>query len=176
MSAVTDLLSECSAAGVKLFLDKGRLRYRAQPGAYTEDLRQRVAVHRDAVVAALASRPVTLDLTREAHRQEALTTVKLGESVYRETADNGAGRIGARESMASDLEAPQGGATATPTSPIKHARRRALASTPPPHIGPITDGQQGPLSFLYSVLRDGVGREESLSARASGASQRPLSS
>jgi tubulysin polyketide synthase-like protein len=62
-AAITKLLSECSAAGVELFLAHGRLRYRAQPGAYTEDLRQRVAVHRDAVIAALTSRPVTLDLT-----------------------------------------------------------------------------------------------------------------
>ena len=72
MSAALDLLSECSAAGVKLFLDNGRLRYRAQPGAYTEDLRQRVAVHRDAVIAALEGRSVTLDLTREDHGLEAL--------------------------------------------------------------------------------------------------------
>jgi hypothetical protein len=36
------------------------------------DLRQRVAVHRDAVIAALASGSVTLDLTREDHRKEAL--------------------------------------------------------------------------------------------------------
>jgi hypothetical protein len=72
MSAVTDLLEECGAAGVELYLDNSRLRYRSQPGAYTEDLRQRVAVHRDALIAALASRPVTLDLIHENHRQEAL--------------------------------------------------------------------------------------------------------
>jgi hypothetical protein len=42
------------------------------------------------------------------------------------------------------------------SSPVKHARRRVLTSTPPPATLPLTDGQQGPLSFLYSVLRDGV--------------------
>jgi hypothetical protein len=72
LSTVIDLLKECTAAGVELYLDTGRLRYRAQPGAYTEELRQGVAVHRDAVVAELASRPVTLDLTREDCCQEAL--------------------------------------------------------------------------------------------------------
>jgi tubulysin polyketide synthase-like protein len=29
MSAALDLLSECTAAGVELYLDNGRLRYRA---------------------------------------------------------------------------------------------------------------------------------------------------
>jgi hypothetical protein len=42
------------------------------------------------------------------------------------------------------------------SSPVKYARRRSLASTPPPPTGPLTNGQQGPLSFLYSVLRDGI--------------------
>ena len=58
MNAVTDLINECTDARVDLFLDNGRLRYRSQPGAYTEDLRQRVAVHRDAVIAALDQREV----------------------------------------------------------------------------------------------------------------------
>jgi hypothetical protein len=170
-----EIISHCRNSGVTLTVDaEGKLHVRGDKDVIAT-LREDIKAHKARLIAILQA-PLTLNLTREDHRQEALTTVKLGESVYRETADNGAGRIGARESMASDLEAPQGGATATPTSPIKHARRRALASTPPPHIGPITDGQQGPLSFLYSVLRDGVGREESLSARASGASQRPLSS
>jgi hypothetical protein len=68
------------------------LRYRSQPGAYTEDLRQRVAVHRDTVIAALASRPATPALSRLEQR-EALAAIKrgdvvrivsdtLGESVY----------------------------------------------------------------------------------------------
>jgi hypothetical protein len=42
------------------------------------------------------------------------------------------------------------------STPVKHTRRRALASTPPTHPGPLTDGQQGPLSFLYSVIRGGI--------------------
>ena len=41
------------------------------------------------------------------------------------------------------------------SSPVKYARRRSLAGTLPTHTGPLTDGQQGPLSFLYSVLRNG---------------------
>jgi lactam utilization protein B len=68
MSAALDLLSECKAAGVELYLDNGRLRYRAQPGAYTEAFRQRVAMHRDAVVAALEGRSITLDFNSRGPR------------------------------------------------------------------------------------------------------------
>jgi hypothetical protein len=53
MSAALDLLSECSAAGVELYLDTGRLRYRARVGAYTEVLRQKVAAHKAALIALL---------------------------------------------------------------------------------------------------------------------------
>lgn len=53
MSAVTDLLSECKAAGVELYLDTGRLRYRARAGVYTEALRQKVAAHKAALIALL---------------------------------------------------------------------------------------------------------------------------
>jgi hypothetical protein len=42
------------------------------------------------------------------------------------------------------------------STPVKYTRRRALASTPPPATLPLTNGQQGPLSFLYSVIRGGV--------------------
>ena len=84
MSAVTDLLSECSAAGVKLFLDNGRLRYRAQPGAYTEDLRQRVAVHRDAVIAALA-KPGPVDRGVEAPQAGAAATPVHGQAALSST-------------------------------------------------------------------------------------------
>jgi hypothetical protein len=101
------------------------------------------------------------------------THIDLSES-RREIAGDGSEQTAPCRPLASDLEAPQGGAAVTPTSPIKHTRRRALASAPPPHPGPLTDGQQGPLSFLYSVLRDG--RVERGSERASGPSQRPLSS
>jgi tubulysin polyketide synthase-like protein len=74
MSAVIDLLSECSAAGVKLFLDNGRLRYRARAGVYTEEIKQKVAAYKTELIAELSRRlpPATLDLTREDHRQEAL--------------------------------------------------------------------------------------------------------
>lgn len=79
-------------------------------------------------------------------------------------------------------EAPQGGAAATPTSgqaadvttPVKYARRRSLASTPPPHTGALTDDHD---AFLYSVIRNGVvERGVSLSARGLGPNQRLLSS
>jgi TubC N-terminal docking domain len=53
MSAALGLLSECTAAGVELYLDTGRLRYRAQPGAYTEALRRKVAAHKAALIALL---------------------------------------------------------------------------------------------------------------------------
>jgi hypothetical protein len=137
MSAVTDLLSECSAAGVKLFLDNGRLRYRAQPGAYTEDLRQRVAVHRDAVIAALA-KPGPVDRGVEAPQAGAAATPVHGQ----------AAGVSLSPSTSRDKDVP--------STPVKHTRRRSLAGTPPPHIGPLTDGRQGPCSFLYSVIRDGV--------------------
>jgi hypothetical protein len=54
MSTALDLLSECSAAGVELHLDNGRLRYRARAGAYTEALRQKVAAHKAALIALLS--------------------------------------------------------------------------------------------------------------------------
>jgi hypothetical protein len=70
---------------------------------------------------------------------------------------------------------PTPGGAAAVSTPIKYTRRRALASTPP--TGPLTDGQQGPLAFLYSVLRDGrVERGAPLPERVSGPSQRPLNS
>jgi hypothetical protein len=57
MSTALDLLSECSAAGVELHLDNGRLRYRARAGAYTEALRQKVAAHKAALIALLCLFP-----------------------------------------------------------------------------------------------------------------------
>jgi hypothetical protein len=53
MSAALRLLSECTAAGVELYLDNGRLRYRARAGVYTEALRQKVAAHKTALIALL---------------------------------------------------------------------------------------------------------------------------
>jgi tubulysin polyketide synthase-like protein len=74
VSTALDLLSECSAAGVELFMDNGRLRYRAQPGAYTDDLKRQVAACREELIAELAQQTahVTPDLTREDRCQEAL--------------------------------------------------------------------------------------------------------
>jgi hypothetical protein len=44
-----------------------------------------------------------------------------------------------------------GGATDV-SAPVKYSRRRSLASTPPPHTGPLTNGR---CAFLYSLLRNG---------------------
>ena len=59
MSAAVALLQGCEVAGIELFLDNGRLRYRAQPGAYTEDLKQRVGAHKAEIVAELSSQAAT---------------------------------------------------------------------------------------------------------------------
>jgi hypothetical protein len=50
---------------------------------------------------------------------------------------------------------PTLGGAARSSTPVKHTRRRALASAPPPHTGPLTDGQHKPPAFLYSCLKDG---------------------
>jgi hypothetical protein len=74
MSTALDLLSECGAAGVELYLDTGRLRYRARAGVYTEALRQKVAAYKTELIAELAQQTahVTPDLTHEDRCQEAL--------------------------------------------------------------------------------------------------------
>lgn len=50
----TDVIGTLAHAGVTLFLEGGELRFRAKRGAYTDNLRQLVAAHRDAVMAVLA--------------------------------------------------------------------------------------------------------------------------
>ena len=52
MSA-TELLQALAAAGVTLFVEGDRLRYRAAPGTYSEDLRHAVAKHRAELLALL---------------------------------------------------------------------------------------------------------------------------
>jgi hypothetical protein len=151
-------LAILKASGVNLRLVDGKLR---AYGELTDELRAVIREHRDELLATLGGgheikHTVAFAISTESGPHP-------GEG-RRESAGNGIGRIGARRPLASDLEAPQGGAAATLTNgqaalsstPVKHTRRRALASTPPTHPGPLTDGQQGARSFLYSVLRDGV--------------------
>jgi TubC N-terminal docking domain len=140
------LLATLEAKGVTLRLVDGKLR---AYGDLTDELRAVIREHRGELLITLGGgheikHTVAFAISTESGPHP-------GEG-RRETAGDGTGRTAARSPLASDLEAPQGGATATPTSPIKHARRRALASTPPPHIGPITDGQT---AFLYSVIKEG---------------------
>ena len=51
------LLNELAAAGVYLYVDGDRLRYRARSGEYSEEMRGRVAEHRGALIALLTSVP-----------------------------------------------------------------------------------------------------------------------
>jgi hypothetical protein len=138
-----EIISHCRNSNIALAVDaEGKLHVSGNKDGIAT-LREDIKAHKAELVAILQA-PVTLDLTREGPRQEALTTGKRGDAVL----------------GASDLEASQGGAAATPThgraadvsTPVKHTRRRALASTPPPHTGPLTDGHY---AFLYSVLKDG---------------------
>lgn len=48
------VIERLRAGGVELFIDGGRLRYRAAPGAYTEPLRRLVATHFDEIVTEFA--------------------------------------------------------------------------------------------------------------------------
>lgn len=97
-------------------------------GVYTEALRQKVAAHKAALIALLqVPTPTTPAAT--------LTNGRAAD-------------VSVSPSTSRDKDVP--------STPVKHIRRRSLAGTPPPHTGPLTNGQQGPLSFLYSVLRDGV--------------------
>lgn len=153
------ILATLEARGVNLRLVDGKLR---AYGELTDELRAVIREHRDELLTTLAQ-DVPVPRYPNGGGREIKHTVAFAISTESgphpdeergETANNGIGRTAPRRPLASDLEAPQAGIAATPTSPIKHARRRALASTPP--TGPLTDGQQGPLSFLYSVLRDGV--------------------
>src|SRR5918992_3710848 len=79
MSAVTDLLSECSAAGVELYLDNGRLRYRARVGVYTEALRRKVAAHKSELIALIQAR-----IDETAHSNPAESSGGLQRSVVQQ--------------------------------------------------------------------------------------------
>ncbi|BAV99524.1 non-ribosomal peptide synthetase [Lysobacter enzymogenes] len=80
-------------AGVVLYLDKGQLAFKAKPGQFTAELRERVREHRDAVVAHLAARsrpsgaiaPLALDrypLSHTQRRLHFLTQLEDGSSHY----------------------------------------------------------------------------------------------
>jgi TubC N-terminal docking domain len=155
------LLATLEAQGVTLALVDGKLR---AYGELTDELRAVIREHRGELLATLAQgRPCPENvLEGQAFAISTESGPHPGEG-WRETADNGAGRTAPRRPLASDLEAPQTGIAATLTNgqaadvstPVKHTRRRALASTPPPATLPLTNAQQGPLSFLYSVLQGG---------------------
>lgn len=51
------LVAELAAAGVSLYVDGERLRYRARSGAYSDEMRQRVGEQRAALLALLAPPP-----------------------------------------------------------------------------------------------------------------------
>jgi tubulysin polyketide synthase-like protein len=148
------LLATLEAKGVTLRLVDGKLR---AYGELTDELRAVIREHRDELLTTLGGGHEIKHTVASAISTE---SGPHPDEERRETADNGAGRIGTRRPLASDLEAPQGGAAAASASgqapdvsaPVKYTRRRSLASTPPPHTGPLTDGQ---CAFLYSVLKDG---------------------
>jgi hypothetical protein len=53
------VLDELTAAGVELYLDGDRLRFRAPPGVMTEARRAQVAAHRAALIAVLMAAPLS---------------------------------------------------------------------------------------------------------------------
>src|SRR5207253_6081793 len=53
----TSLLSACAGRGIVLFVDGGRLRFRAPAGAMTPELRAAVVAHKAALLAHLAAHP-----------------------------------------------------------------------------------------------------------------------
>jgi hypothetical protein len=128
------LLATLEARGVTLRLVDGKLR---AYGELTDELRAVIREHRDELLTTLGGGHEIKHTVASAISTE---SGPHPDEERRETADNGAGRIGARRPLVSDLEAPQGGAAATLTNgqaadvsaPVKHTRRRALASTPPP--------------------------------------------
>ena len=155
MSAVTDLLSECSAAGVELYLDNDRLRYRARAGVYTEALRRKVAACREELIAELAQQTthVTPDLTHEDRCQRFKVTLKSGQ-VLLHSQPGGLTRgeaielskdwgevaecVPAEEAPMTTppvkcIDPPHKGAAATPplaSAPAKYTRRRGRVSKP----------------------------------------------
>ena len=53
----TALLSNTAAAGIHLFVESGRLRFEAPPGALTPELRSALSLHRDEIIHDLQSLP-----------------------------------------------------------------------------------------------------------------------
>src|SRR2546430_2169700 len=109
MTAAIDLLSECNEAGVELYLDNGRLRYRAQAGVYTEALRQKVAAHKSELIALIQAR-----IYETAHSNPAESSGGLQHSAVQQRGVHpvsvASGHAGQRN-VAGTAEAPQGRAT-----------------------------------------------------------------
>ncbi len=59
MSAMTQLLDDLASRGIRLWLDAGKLRYRAPKGALDEALRNRLKEHKAALIATLKQGAVT---------------------------------------------------------------------------------------------------------------------
>lgn len=79
MNAV-EILAHCRNSGITLTVDaEGKLHVRGDKDGITT-LREDIKAHKVELVAILQA-PLTLDLTREDHRAEAMAAVKRGESV-----------------------------------------------------------------------------------------------
>jgi hypothetical protein len=75
-----EILSHCRNSDITLAVDaEGKLHASGNKNGIAT-LREDIKVHKAELVAILQA-PVTLDLTREDHRQEALAAVKRGKSV-----------------------------------------------------------------------------------------------
>jgi hypothetical protein len=115
------LLATLEAQGVTLRLVDGKLR---AYGELTDELRAVIREHRGELLATLAQDvPVPRYPNGGGHEIKHTVAFALStesgshpDEEWGETADNGAGRTAPRRPLASDLEAPQGGATATPTN------------------------------------------------------------
>jgi tubulysin polyketide synthase-like protein len=144
-----DVVTKAEGAGVTLFVREGKLG--ARPiAAVTKELRATIVAHKSELIELIQAR-----IDETAHSNPAESSADIQRSAVQQrgvhpvsVASDGAGQ----RNVAGAAEAPQVGAVATPTSPIKHARRRALAGTPPPATLPLTDTTH---AFLYSVLKDG---------------------
>jgi hypothetical protein len=138
------LLATLEAQGITLRLVDGKLR---AIGPLTDELRAVIRGHRDELLATLGGgheikRTVAFAISTESGPHP--------DEERRETADNGAGWIGARRPLASDLEAPQGGAVATPTS-----GRAADVSTPETPI-PWHDATPDERAEIRAALFEGL--------------------
>ncbi len=64
---IDGLLDTLDRRGIRLWANNGKLRYRAPPGALTQDLRDTIAARRQALIERLREQP-RLDNTGAAHR------------------------------------------------------------------------------------------------------------